>query len=212
MATAATAHPGDGRASGEQRGQRHALKAVLSHFYTRAAVVLAVWGVKRLLLGRERRRAAPPAAPRAAPAIQTCTIIEGRAYQPRNPPWVVQWLAYDPAAASPQQPACPLLRQWLQGGGPQEAAALVQGGRARELFSLDSAACYLNHGSYGATLRLAARVAQWYREQLDSQPVLFMETTNMQHLVDAVYQVGCVGAGGWVCVWGRWWGVRRRGS
>jgi hypothetical protein len=171
-------------------------RKIISHFYARAALVLAVWGLKRLLSRRERRGGGGGGgqpARRAEPAIKTCTIIDGKDYKPRNPYWVVQWLEYDPSA-SQQQPACPLLQQWLQRGGPAEAAALLEEGRGRELFGLDPQACYLNHGSYGATLRLASQLQQWYREQADRQPVLFMETTNMQHLVDAVYAVRAAAA------------------
>lgn len=71
------------------------------------------------------------------------------------------------------------------------------GPEAREqLFLLGPGWAYLNHGSYGATLRLLAEAQTWWQRRQEEQPVRFMETEAL---------AGGAGQGcqqGWVC-WGR---------
>lgn len=65
----------------------------------------------------------------------------------------------------------------------------------KQLFCLDPAFTYLNHGSYGAAYALALQVQTWYRQQLEREPVRFMETSGLAALVCAVADVaGFVGA------------------
>jgi isopenicillin-N epimerase len=59
----------------------------------------------------------------------------------------------------------------------------------KQLFSLDPSFIYLNHGSYGSAYRLALDVQSWYREQLEREPVKFMETAGLAALVSAVADV-----------------------
>jgi hypothetical protein len=157
------------------------IKAIVSHLYARAALVVAIWGLKRLL---SRPAKSPPPAQQP---VKACKVIDAKKFKPNNPYWVGKWLQYDPSTS--QQPACPLLQQWTRDGSADAAVALLDSNTARELFALDPEVCYLNHGSYGAALQLSLKVQQWYREQLEKQPVLFMETTAMQHMVDALYSV-----------------------
>ncbi|GAB4814813.1 hypothetical protein N2152v2_001859 [Parachlorella kessleri] len=60
------------------------------------------------------------------------------------------------------------------------------GAAAREeLFLLDPGVTYLNHGSYGATLRLLFEAQAFYHRRQEAQPVLFMETEALQGMIAA---------------------------
>ncbi|MEW5299020.1 MAG: hypothetical protein WDW36_002075 [Sanguina aurantia] len=64
------------------------------------------------------------------------------------------------------------------------------GSEAREaLFALRPGVAYLNHGSYGAALRLSSEVAAWYRLRQEEQNVMFMEGVALKGLVQAVSAV-----------------------
>ncbi|KXZ54245.1 hypothetical protein GPECTOR_5g335 [Gonium pectorale] len=81
--------------------------------------------------------------------------------------------AHAPPAAAP--PAGP---------GP---GSISFGRQARkQLFALEPGVTYLNHGSYGAAFRLALDVRSWYQQQLEAQPVRFMETVALKGMVAAV--------------------------
>ncbi len=54
------------------------------------------------------------------------------------------------------------------------------GAAAKKLFLLDPAVTYLNHGSYGATLRLLCEAQHWWQRRMEAQPVQFMETEALQ--------------------------------
>ncbi|GIL91222.1 hypothetical protein Vretimale_18876 [Volvox reticuliferus] len=72
-------------------------------------------------------------------------------------------------------------------GGDLSPAAVPFGRQARQqLFALDPDVTYLNHGSYGAAFRLALETQSWYQQQLEAQPVRFMETMALKGLVWAV--------------------------
>ncbi|EIE25754.1 PLP-dependent transferase [Coccomyxa subellipsoidea C-169] len=65
------------------------------------------------------------------------------------------------------------------------------------MFTLDPSWHYLNHGSYGATIRFAAEVQQWWRERCEQQPVLFHETEVLPALKAARDEVAAlIGAKG----------------
>lgn len=72
------------------------------------------------------------------------------------------------------------------------SALLVDVGRLQcmacrsELFSLRPSCVFLNHGSYGAALRPARELQDWYRKLLELQPVQFMETIGLRALQVAV--------------------------
>ncbi|GFR47698.1 hypothetical protein Agub_g9450 [Astrephomene gubernaculifera] len=75
------------------------------------------------------------------------------------------------------------------GGGPPPPLLLLPpfGSPARQqLFALDPRVTHLNHGSYGAAFRLSLEVQSWYRQQMEGQPVRFMETVAVRGLVAAV--------------------------
>lgn len=87
------------------------------------------------------------------------------------------WWPPAPSLNSPG--AVGALQAALASGGLDAAAAAAPLGSAEcaaQLFALDFSWTYLNHGSYGATYRLALEVQAWYRQQLEAQPVRFMET------------------------------------
>ncbi|KAG2434800.1 hypothetical protein HXX76_007685 [Chlamydomonas incerta] len=134
-------------------------------------------------------------------------------YTPSNPGWLREAVGYDAAAlATDMSWQCPLLIQFLakmagQPGGPPltqavrpavAASAPATGAAAgplgitlgkqarKQLFALEPEVTYLNHGSYGAAFRLALEVQQWYQQQLEAQPVRFMETVALKALVAAV--------------------------
>ncbi|KAF6258814.1 pyridoxal phosphate-dependent transferase [Scenedesmus sp. NREL 46B-D3] len=120
-----------------------------------------------------------------------------RDYKPNNPKWLVEAASWRPEDI-PQQllVECPALTAFKE-----QAAALftLELGTAecrQQLFALDEQfPHYLNHGSYGATFRLALEVQNWYRQLMEQEPVRFMETVAMAGLVRAVADVaGCVGA------------------
>ncbi|GIL58989.1 hypothetical protein Vafri_13974 [Volvox africanus] len=72
-------------------------------------------------------------------------------------------------------------------GGGLGPTAVSFGLQARQqLFALDPDVTYLNHGSYGAAFRLALETQSWYQQQLEAQPVRFMETMALKGLVWAV--------------------------
>ncbi|KAG2490959.1 hypothetical protein HYH03_010636 [Edaphochlamys debaryana] len=127
-------------------------------------------------------------------------------YHPHNPTWLAEAARMDPAdLATDLTWQCPALLEFQSkvagsssgtGSGSQQQAPGPPPPRgsplpplglpARALFALEAGACYLNHGSYGAALRLALDVRAWYQAQLEAQPVRFMETTALKALVAAV--------------------------
>lgn len=56
----------------------------------------------------------------------------------------------------------------------------------QELFTLDPAFAYLNHGSYGTTLGPLAEAQRWWQRRQEAQPVRFMETEALQGGVGGV--------------------------
>lgn len=131
-----------------------------------------------------------------------CRIIQPRDYTPNNPKWLVAAAAADPSAPPPAPPPPPLtalLASAAAGARPPAPGSPEMS----DLFRLDSSWAYLNHGSYGAALRVALDTQDWYRQRLEAQPVLFMETAGIQ----GGAACGCMGAAApppawaWRCMW-----------
>lgn len=83
--------------------------------------------------------------------------------------------------------------QELQAAPPELGAAARQ-----RLFCLEEGAVYLNHGSYGAALRLALEAQRYYQDRLEAQPVRFMEEEALaavRHAQLALARVGGRGGG-----------------
>ncbi|PRW50812.1 class V aminotransferase [Chlorella sorokiniana] len=105
-------------------------------------------------------------------------------YKPHTPPWLAAAAAE--ASSGPPDGADPLAPEALPAPVQQAvcrlqaaaAAGELQFGHAMrtELFMLEEGTVYLNHGSYGAALRVAVQAQRYFQDRLEAQPVRFMET------------------------------------
>ncbi|KAL4444111.1 hypothetical protein ABPG75_011848 [Micractinium tetrahymenae] len=117
-------------------------------------------------------------------------LLQPSEYSPSTPPWLAVAAALAasssvPLAADgrntwvdvatlppPVRAAVTALREAAAAGRAEE----LLGTAAREqLFMLDPEWTYLNHGSYGAALRLAVEAQRYFQDRLEAQPVLFQE-------------------------------------
>lgn len=92
----------------------------------------------------------------------------------------------------PVRAAVAALREAAAGGNAED----LLGAAARDsLFMLDAEWTYLNHGSYGAALRLAVEAQRYFQDRLEAQPVLFQEEEALVAMRQAQLAVaGFVGA------------------
>ncbi|KAI8473176.1 MAG: PLP-dependent transferase [Monoraphidium minutum] len=65
------------------------------------------------------------------------------------------------------------------------------------MFALSREWTYLNHGSYGATFKLALDAQAWLRYEMEAQPVLFMESTALDGVARAAAQLAPLVGADW---------------
>lgn len=70
---------------------------------------------------------------------------------------------------------CPLIQGYLERQIDTGPTALGSEAR-KQLFMLEDGVHFLNHGSYGACLRLTGEVQQWHAQRMEQQPCRFMES------------------------------------
>lgn len=183
------------------------MQKVAVHYTIRLAMVVAAWGLKaaaqRLSVRRNQLPGrTPKQRPRATSSSSKQPVVRfihrpERDYKPNNPKWLVEAAAWRPEHI-PQEllPECPALTAFKEQAAAMFTMELGSSECRQQLFALDEAfPHYLNHGSYGATFRLALEVQSWYRQLMEQEPVRFMETVAMAGLVKAVADVaGFVGA------------------
>ncbi|KAI3427076.1 hypothetical protein D9Q98_007016 [Chlorella vulgaris] len=150
-----------------------------------AVVVAGAW----LLFDKQRR--ASQASVADEPFLQ---LINPASYRAHNPPWLIEAAAaassrkYAPLDASsavppPVREAVQRLRDAVANAG--DACGLLGAAARSSLFMLEKDAVYLNHGSYGAALKVAIQAQHYFQERLEAQPVRFMETEALQALRQA---------------------------
>ncbi|GBF87620.1 class V aminotransferase [Raphidocelis subcapitata] len=133
-----------------------------------------------------RRGCAPPAA-----ATPQARIFPPADHKPSNPRWLTAVASADPDDL-PDPPRPPALDADAAGGAVEPGSAA-----AAELFVLDPSWTYLNHGSYGAALRAGLEAQEWHRQQLEAQPVLYIETSALAGVAKAVAQVARLVGASW---------------
>lgn len=81
-----------------------------------------------------------------------------------------------------------LRRRWCDGHAAwtSRMACGAEAGQMRKLFDLEAGFHHLNHGSYGATLRVARQAAEMWRAAADASPSRFMEEDAVPALMHAV--------------------------
>ena len=133
---------------------------------------------------------------RNSAASASTASLDTSVYVPGNPWWILpclKWLAGPRAAAPPLlddteattadgQRAPPGLR----GAGGDAGADVAFGAAARKaLFLLEDGMHFLNHGSYGATLRPAFEAKLWWEGRMEAEPVRFMDDEVLPALASA---------------------------
>ncbi|KAL4419422.1 hypothetical protein ABPG77_006349 [Micractinium sp. CCAP 211/92] len=136
-------------------------------------------------------------------------LLHPSEYSPSTPPWLAVAAALASSSVPPAtdadhalvslavlpppiRAAVAALREAAARGRAEE----LMGAAARDtLFMLDAEWTYLNHGSYGAALRLAVEAQRYFQDRLEAQPVLFQEEQALGALRQAQLAVaGLVGA------------------
>lgn len=106
-------------------------------------------------------------------------LINPASYHAHNPPWLIEAAAaassrkYAPldarsAVPSPVREAVQRLRDAVANAG--DARGLLGAAARSSLFMLEKDAVYLNHGSYGAALKLAIQAQHYFKVCLQSVP------------------------------------------
>ncbi|CAK0779160.1 hypothetical protein CVIRNUC_004708 [Coccomyxa viridis] len=163
------------------------LVTVAKHFVTKGCLILGVWGLKHFVWKRDNHTGG-----REKKQYRVLHNPE-KQFKPVHPRWLID------AAASADTPVLDISRLLDWPARYQELCGDVilhhvrPGQRAREeLFDLSPEWTYLNHGSYGATLRFASEVQSWFWELAEQQPVLFMETQALPILKAARQEVAAL--------------------
>lgn len=106
-------------------------------------------------------------------------LINPASYRAHNPPWLIEAAAaassrkYAPLDASsavppPVREAVQRLRDAVANAG--DACGLLGAAARSSLFMLEKDAVYLNHGSYGAALKVAIQAQHYFQVCLQSMP------------------------------------------
>ncbi|KAK9808120.1 hypothetical protein WJX73_008728 [Symbiochloris irregularis] len=105
-------------------------------------------------------------------------VRDPSAYQPAIQPWLARASKHAekglPEAARPAP--CKAILDF-QATHPDGVNIQLGAEAKKQLFMLDSKIHYLNHGAYGACLRVAAEAQQEFRRQLENEPTMFLEAS-----------------------------------